>query len=365
MPVISVPSGLREKDIGRFSTAADAHGELVSAPPATTSGPVPSTTADGRPSSITELYCYLLVGGLSYDLHESFCRLTFELDPLTKKRMHIRVIGDPAQSGPLYLAQLSKESRQRLEQDHALYVKDVLQEGLAEHHVLGQNRTLLDMLGLETDALPLLTFHAPGNPKPIATWLIEPEWHRSEEARAVFGTELVRWFSGGALLEKLEAATTSEDLAQFLEGEFINLAQRIDAGLGARRATTRGARFPIRRGTNWSSVTIQRLDVDRISVRVGAVSRVQNFTQMGMVDDRGAGPDKQWRLLQAILEGHGTLGWTDSAAAPENQKRKERLADALKRFFGIDSDPFELIDDAADGRPRKAWKARFQVPPPA
>lgn len=114
-------------------------------------------------------------------------------------------------------------------------------------------------------------------------------------------------------------------------------------------------RFPTPAGSAWPEVQIRFRDAHTVSVSVGVESRVLTYADMGMANKNSRNPTVQWDLLYAFAQAHGLLTWFSPAAARENQKRRERLADDLQRFFGIDEDPFESREGG--------WRARFTIEP--
>jgi len=116
-------------------------------------------------------------------------------------------------------------------------------------------------------------------------------------------------------------------------------------------------RFPTPPGACWSDVKIRFLDGHTVSVSVGGVSRRYTYEEMGLGTANARKPTVQWDLLRAFAAGRGQLTWESHHASRHNQKRKERLAQRLQAFFGIDSDPFEYDDDL------KGWRARFTIEP--
>lgn len=117
-----------------------------------------------------------------------------------------------------------------------------------------------------------------------------------------------------------------------------------------------GVRFPTPPGARWADVRIGFLDGHRVTVKVAAVTRTLNYTQMGFTDQRSAEPNVQWELLRTFAAGNGALTWA-SPAADKNQKRKELLAQALQAFFRIGGDPIVATDDG------QGWQTAFAVVP--
>ncbi len=116
-------------------------------------------------------------------------------------------------------------------------------------------------------------------------------------------------------------------------------------------------RFPTPRGAKWGDVQIRLKDGHTVWVRVGSESGNYNYTQMGMIDRRNSSTTMQWKLLYQVAENRGYLSWGEPGAHWRNKRCKYRLKRDLQRFFGIEGDPFRLIDN------KKGWQARFQIEP--
>lgn len=116
-------------------------------------------------------------------------------------------------------------------------------------------------------------------------------------------------------------------------------------------------RFPTPPGATWGDVSISFKDRHTVSIKVKGASDIYHYAQMGMADRRSSRPTKQWELLQDFADGYGTLTWQHPNACRKNQKRREYLARNLRRFFGIERDPFRLTDGG------KGWQALFRIDP--
>lgn len=115
--------------------------------------------------------------------------------------------------------------------------------------------------------------------------------------------------------------------------------------------------FPTPPNATWSDVEIRFRDGHKVSVKVFGEQGVFNFTQMGMASNKSAEPTLQWKLLQHFAEEKGVLTWDSSHADRKNQKRRELLSRALRRFFRIEGDPITLSDD------KKGWRVLFSLHP--
>lgn len=101
-------------------------------------------------------------------------------------------------------------------------------------------------------------------------------------------------------------------------------------------------RFETPAGAGWSDVKIRFTDAHTVSVTVREHAGVFDYSSMGMGVARTRKPDVQWALLYAFARGRGSLDWRSPEASPKNQKRRERLAERLRAFFGIAGDPIRI-----------------------
>jgi len=154
--------------------------------------------------------------------------------------------------------------------------------------------------------------------------------------------------------------TLCESLSWQGEGVFepTRAMAEILAGFTARHVKVAAAHFDAPRfatpaGSRWSDVRIRFTDAHTVSVTVKQESGVFDFASMGMGVARTRKPDVQWALLYAFAKGMGTLDWSSPEASPKNQKRRERLAEKLQTFFGIDGDPIRI-----EG---KGWATLFRA----
>ena len=113
------------------------------------------------------------------------------------------------------------------------------------------------------------------------------------------------------------------------------------------------ASFPTPPGARWADVSIRFIDRHTVSVGVKGATDIYHYSKMGMANGKNAKPTKQWLLLEIFAEGHGLLDWTNRQADPKNQKRKEKLAADLRRFFHIEGDPFAIEGNG--------WRTLFSV----
>jgi hypothetical protein len=132
--------------------------------------------------------------------------------------------------------------------------------------------------------------------------------------------------------------------------------------------------FPTPPGVEWTDLAIVFKDAHTVSVSLGGIQRVLNYTAMGMADRRSRNPNKQWKLLYELAQRNDLLrqyrkdpskfvgleDLTNEHAANKrkgnrrdaHRKQKQLLAQSLRRFFQIDGDPFILSGNGG-------WSTRF------
>lgn len=113
--------------------------------------------------------------------------------------------------------------------------------------------------------------------------------------------------------------------------------------------------FDTPESATWHDVSLRFLDTESLTVSVKSKRSVVTYVDLGLVDKRNGRPDVQWRLLQAFATSHGVMTWDSPGASRKNQKRKEYLAQQLKKFFAIEQEPFELTPN------RKGWRCVFAI----
>jgi hypothetical protein len=117
------------------------------------------------------------------------------------------------------------------------------------------------------------------------------------------------------------------------------------------------AHYDTPESATWHDVSLRFLDTESLTVSVKGKRSVVTYVDLGLVDKRNGRPDVQWRLLQDFAASHGLMTWDSPGASRKNQKRKEYLAQQLKRFFAIENEPFELTEN------RQGWRCVFELTP--
>jgi hypothetical protein len=114
--------------------------------------------------------------------------------------------------------------------------------------------------------------------------------------------------------------------------------------------------FPTPSGARWSDLRIKFVDQETISIRIGEVTKIQTYVDVGLVDRRNGRPDVQWKLLYEFARDYGFLTWDSAGASRKNQARRDALVSKLKSFFRIEGEPIGWLD-----RPNKGWRTAFSV----
>jgi hypothetical protein len=96
--------------------------------------------------------------------------------------------------------------------------------------------------------------------------------------------------------------------------------------------------------TMWESVQARFVDPQTLFIEIPKlkVKITADYHDMGMWDGRTKLPDTKWMMLRGLAKYNGEISWETPIANDNLKKCKQLLADALKRYFNIDGDPFML-----------------------
>lgn len=104
-------------------------------------------------------------------------------------------------------------------------------------------------------------------------------------------------------------------------------------------------------GMQWEQITIKFLNGQDVLIQVPWEQFESNHAHMGFANGRkrAGPPDVQWQLLWTLATHGGSMDWhnnRDLTTTDINnmKKRKQILSKALKTYFGINSDPFQVYD---------------------
>jgi len=137
----------------------------------------------------------------------------------------------------------------------------------------------------------------------------------------------------------------------------------------------------------WEDISIAFMDGHNVDIKYKGKNYRSDFKEMGFEDLKSRRPNKQWELLQRLAENNGEIAWDSLSSgrssdiskteqdfgyefdedetqnkgfsiikAPDKLKKtKQLLAQSLKRFFKLDTDPFFPYEEV------KAYKIRLKL----
>lgn len=306
------------------------------------------------------LFGYIVIDRASWGLNEYFEAGVLDRDEAAGYAVTIWYLGgDPAKSGPHHLELMSPELRSFLEAESQWYAREIRARGLEQHYRLQEHRRLRETLNLTPVDIPLIAFMARQGTQPAGVLRIREKWWESTRALNAFDWELRRWLESEPVQQLGVQELDGEALITQLRPLLATAVTAIDAAVNAHprgRVAKPGAsvpdRFPTPPDSTWRDVTI-RVGSDRARITVQSMVKTVTYREVGMVDLRTNKPNKQWDLLKVFAMRNGSLTWLDSEADRKNQKRRERLGDALSEYLGIPGDPFRPIEGG--------WQARFDL----
>jgi hypothetical protein len=117
--------------------------------------------------------------------------------------------------------------------------------------------------------------------------------------------------------------------------------------------------------TKWEHITIKFLNGSDVEITLAndpTYKHTDSFDKMGFEDSKKHAPNKQWELLQLLSIKDGELSWENNYHLNQKEifsikKKKQKLSDALQRYFQIYEDPFFSY------RTERAYKIRLNLIP--
>jgi transposase-like protein len=129
--------------------------------------------------------------------------------------------------------------------------------------------------------------------------------------------------------------------AQLLEAVRELVSLEVDKKLKTECIDTKH-KFPfiLPKTTNWENITIKF--IDRHFVQIVADNNVYtaDYNEMNFKDGRRLKPNLQWILLEGLSKNNGETSQNVTDFDPKIIKKKQLLSRGLKKYFGLDSDPF-------------------------
>lgn len=105
--------------------------------------------------------------------------------------------------------------------------------------------------------------------------------------------------------------------------------------------TSNGFPYRLSKNFQWESITIKFKDRHNIQIITSEYIYVANYKEMGFENANTLKPNSQWSFLEELSRHKGELCWRESPDIQKAQKNKQLLSKKLKRYFGINHDPFE------------------------
>lgn len=99
--------------------------------------------------------------------------------------------------------------------------------------------------------------------------------------------------------------------------------------------------------TTWENVQARFVDPHTLFIEIPKhkVKITVDYKDMGMWDMRSDLPNAQWAVLRGLAQYGGEITWKTPIANHSVKKQKQLLSSALKRYFGINDDPFMVYRD--------------------
>lgn len=146
--------------------------------------------------------------------------------------------------------------------------------------------------------------------------------------------------------EELENAGANEE--QHTDAELLEMIEKIvslkiEEKIKSEKLNTRH-RFPYQlpKTTKWESITTKFIDSENVQMVTDKFSYKAHYSEMGFKDGRNLRPNQQWLFLKSLSTHNGETSLDARDFNRKIKKQKQMLADGLKKYFGIDSDPFYL-----------------------
>ncbi|MCK4415099.1 MAG: hypothetical protein KAY32_16325 [Candidatus Eisenbacteria sp.] len=302
--------------------------------------------------------------GATYSFDDYYRRSFEQIAKAAGHHILFQRTGNPRFSDRLYMEMRTPELAKEDSRLRKQWEREFSTPEAEEHQRVSQSLEWLEKFDLRMQDLPCFVFITQEGRR-VGLLRMTHRWYESESSWRIFLRCFCAWLEGKDVRKVATADLVDAAVSRRLSRLLRKLTKAVDDQLQLPKATARAgdairtrsqvAPFGTPEGATWGDVQMRFRDGHTVFVRVWSVSRVCNFTEMGMVDRRDGNPTKQWKLLEAFATERGILDWTSSQADPKNQKRRENLANNLRDFFRIEGDPFRLTDDG------KGWQALFRI----
>jgi len=108
---------------------------------------------------------------------------------------------------------------------------------------------------------------------------------------------------------------------------------------------------------SWADIVIKFKDGHNVQIIAGEEIYTANYKEMGFEDSRKLKPNEQWIFLKLLSKSNGRVSWNDNLANTLIKKKKQLLADNLKKYFSINTDPFYPY------KKEKAYQLKLNISP--
>lgn len=111
--------------------------------------------------------------------------------------------------------------------------------------------------------------------------------------------------------------------------------------------------------TTWGDVQARFVDPHTLFIEIPRheVKLTVDYKEMGMWDKRSGRPNAQWLVFRELAKYEGEISWSTPIADNDIKKQKQLLSAALKRYFGINDDPFGIY------RKERAYRLKMRLIP--
>jgi hypothetical protein len=257
----------------------------------------------------------------------------------------------------------AKEYLQQVEDEHSAsnYIKDLRRVGAAlfenaeQHSVLAdpyRDAKLRRIAESEIDFLRRKRSLSPAQQHELITKAVP----RIREQLRPKADEWQAWkadtvFQIDARFEAVYLHWEAEALDRVRDRE-ASAALRTDAGAKTadQPVTSDGNGEPAgQRARNWQGIEIWFTSEERATIRDGARTETDNYSDLGFEDKRNGKPNRAWEVLRMLAENHGTLprGKSTAKAWAATEKRIQEIRKTLCARFGLPGDPLPLVTGSA------------------
>jgi hypothetical protein len=110
--------------------------------------------------------------------------------------------------------------------------------------------------------------------------------------------------------------------------------------------------------TEWSKVSVHFLSERDILLSDGKDTKPADYKSLGFEDERTSKPDMAWDFLLSVAKGNGETETLLKSERETAKKRKQKVADTLRKIYKNQTDPFDDFFEL------KKYRALFKIIPP-